>query len=378
MEIKPIRSVIALLTNQCNLACPYCFEMRDVQMMTLDTAKKLVDFVGKQKNAHITLFGGEPTLMWDSIIVPMTEYAEQRGVRLNMTTNGTLLTPERVDYLIDHNITFLLSMDGGKPTQDSNRPMRSGGSSFDAIPMEYILRRLPNQPFRATLTPQSVSSLYDDVLFFEQCGVKDLGILPDYFQIWDDASKDELARQLSMMEKHIIQSFRDGARPLLLRAHYVAFADIFRTQKPRARRTAPDCLPENQCGLGVRGSCSVDVFGNFYACHHVLPLTPDSEWYIGNVDDGLDEGRVRALIEQYDAQKVGNEKCESCPLDRICNGGCKSNNYMICGDMHKVPEMYCRWQRGITDSAYRIATTLGAENNEAFINVFNRGKGLRV
>ena len=72
MEIKPIRGVIALLTNQCNLACPYCFEQRDVQTMSLDTAKKLVDFVAPQNSPHITLFGGEPTLMWDSIIVPLT------------------------------------------------------------------------------------------------------------------------------------------------------------------------------------------------------------------------------------------------------------------------------------------------------------------
>ena len=380
MEIKPIRGVIALLTNQCNLACPYCFEKRDVQMMSLDTAKKLVDFVAPQNSPHITLFGGEPTLMWDSIIVPLTNYAEEKGVRLNMTTNGTLLTPERVDFLIDHNITFLLSMDGCKATQDSNRPMRSGGSSFDAIPMDYILSRKPYQPFRGTLTPHSVGSLYDDVLFFERSGVKDLGYLPDYFQTWNEESLKTLSEQIRLIEAHIIQSFRDGKMPLMLRAYLVAFADVFRLQakKDRARRTAPDCLAENQCGLGVRGSCSADVFGNFYGCHHISPLTPESEWYIGNVYDGLDESRVRALIGKYDAQKVGGDRCLNCPLDAVCDGGCKSNNYMICGDMHEVPEMFCIWKRSITDSAYRIAKTLGDDGNELFIRTFNRWKGLRL
>ena len=378
MEIKPIRGVIALLTNQCNLACPYCFEQRDVQTMSLDTAKKLVDFVAPQNSPHITLFGGEPTLMWDSIIVPLTKYAEEKGVRLNMTTNGTLLTPERVDFLIDHNITFLLSMDGCKATQDSNRPMRSGGSSFDAIPMDYVLSKRPSQPFRGTITPNSVESLYEDVLFFERSGVKDLGYMPDYFQTWNEESLKTLSEQIRLLEEHILQSFRSGTLPLLMRAYYVAFADIFRLQKQRERRTSPDCLKGNQCGLGVSGNCSSDVYGNLYACHHIAPLTPESEGYIGHVYDGLDKSRVMALIERYDAQKVGGEKCKSCPLDPICYGGCKSNNYMICGDMHEVPEMYCYWQRSITDSAYRISVALGNEQNEFFIKTFDRWKGIRA
>jgi len=46
--------------------------------------------------------------------------------------------------------------------------------------------------------------------------------------------------------------------------------------------------------------------------------------------------------------------------------------------MHEVPEMFCIWKRSITDSAYRIAKTLGDEGNELFIRTFNRWKGLRL
>ena len=83
-------------------------------------------------------------------------------------------------------------------------------------------------------------------------------------------------------------------------------------------------------------------------------------------------------IGKYDAQKVGGGRCLNCPLDPVCDGGCKSNNYMICGDMHEVTEMFCIWKRSITDSAYRIAKTLGDEGNELFVRTFNRWKGLRL
>ena len=73
--------------------------------MTYEVAKKSVDFImenliKKRKimnnpslKAGLTYFGGEPTIMWDSIIVPLTTYIRKNKlpININMTTNASLL-----------------------------------------------------------------------------------------------------------------------------------------------------------------------------------------------------------------------------------------------------------------------------------------------
>ena len=149
--VKPIRNVIALLTNQCPLACPYCFEDRDTQKMSFETARATLDFIHRVENVQhgFTFFGGEPTVEWDSIIVPLIEYskASNQPTRFNMTTNGFLLNQNRIDWLIENKIEFMYSMDGGKETQNINRPTNRNGESFDVVSQNilYILERKPNQ-----------------------------------------------------------------------------------------------------------------------------------------------------------------------------------------------------------------------------------------
>ena len=71
MNILPIRSVIALLTNQCNCACPYCFEARSPERMSIDTAKDILNFVKTNagNRSGFTFFGRETMLEFERIII---------------------------------------------------------------------------------------------------------------------------------------------------------------------------------------------------------------------------------------------------------------------------------------------------------------------
>ena len=149
--------------------------------MTLDTAKKAVDFMVNnfkkakelgygQKEINLTYFGGEPTLCWDSIIVPLTEYIKNNYkdiFNLNMTTNGTLLNEERINFLKDNNIHLLLSCDGPPEVQDYNRPTRDGGKSSILIEknIPLILEAFPNTTFRATINQDNCDKLFDSYIY---------------------------------------------------------------------------------------------------------------------------------------------------------------------------------------------------------------------
>lgn len=113
-------SAVVNLTNQCNNACPYCFVCFQEDFMEYSTAKDTVEFLLKnviaQKNVEkptFAFFGGEPLLAFDKIIKPLIiEYGDR--INWSITTNGTLLTEEIIDFLADNDVSVLLSWDGLK------------------------------------------------------------------------------------------------------------------------------------------------------------------------------------------------------------------------------------------------------------------------
>lgn len=125
----PITNAIVNLTDQCNLRCPYCFTCHSSRRGSLEVLKDTAKFMiaeqertGVNREKTIAFFGGEPMLEFDSLIVPFTHWLEDTGIKkdynfdLCITTNGTLFTKERIDFLWAHNIGPLLSIDGNKVT----------------------------------------------------------------------------------------------------------------------------------------------------------------------------------------------------------------------------------------------------------------------
>lgn len=371
MNFLPIRGVIALLTNQCNCACPYCFESRSPDRMDLQTAKDVLNFIKTNGGSYssFTFFGGEPMLEFDRIIVPLIEYSESSDVRARfaMTTNGTLLDKDRVDWLASHNVQYMLSFDGNRKTQDVSRPLRVSKSSFEAVmsTLPYVLEKNPYQSIRATLIKENIPNFYDDIRFMETIGVKDFSVLPNFFESWDADTKRQFLGELAKYNEYIVSSYRAGRRPLLIRAYKAAFYEIPLALRTDKRRTSANCLKMAQCGFGIRGGASVDIHGDLYGCHHI-EMVRESPFYIGNIYDGVDNSRIEKLVDNYDPEKVGNSHCTSCPIDKICNGGCVSNNYIMCGDVHMVPESWCFWRRAIISAANEVLQVLGGEENPLF------------
>lgn len=384
-EIKPVRNAIVMLTNQCNCRCVYCFEQRKPGRMSLDTARDTLRFLHRSGSSHVgfTFFGGEPMLEFDSVIVPLVEWSRDAfsgTTRFAMTTNGTLFSRDRLDFLYKNNIRFMLSMDGAPAAQGKNRPLADGGNSFDAIAphIPYILSLWPGQSFRETLTEYNAGSFLEDIRWFESVGCVNLMVVPDLFRTWDSGAVGALRDQLLRYEAYLERGYTDGTPHLLTHEYKMAFLKLYLLERfrDRPRRTNPGVAGSYLCGFGVRGSVSVDPAGDIYGCHHISPLSRDSEYFLGDVWNGVDEWRVRRLADRFDLARVGSGQCASCGLDAVCDGGCAPNNFQINGDEHKVPGMFCLWQRMVTDSAWRLCQRL--KDNELFRAEFARCAGGEV
>jgi uncharacterized protein len=183
--------------------------------MNLETAKKAIDFVvnnyyksnGNKEKPNISYFGGEPTLLWDEIIVPLTIWAEEKYnnlISFSITTNGTLLNKEKILFLKEHNIYPLLSMDGSEEVQNYNRPCRDGSPSFPLVfkNIPFLLENFPNMTFRATINQSTCNKVFDSYLFASSMGFQNIFLCPNAREEWTSENISILSKEIEKIFIH--------------------------------------------------------------------------------------------------------------------------------------------------------------------------------
>ncbi len=135
--------IVMIPTRNCNFRCPYCYEEHVNKNMDDQTYEKALNFLSKAieekkcENVGVSWFGGEPMLAYEKVIAFMEKLKEQHPeVKLHgqMTTNGYLLTKERLQTLIDHDVTmYQITVDGMADVHDQTRFLAGGAGSWDTI-----------------------------------------------------------------------------------------------------------------------------------------------------------------------------------------------------------------------------------------------------
>jgi len=130
-EKKPeLKILYLILTDYCNLRCPYCFveenyleQKRD--FMDWNFAKKIIDYFLKnanEKERQIIFYGGEPTLNL-KILKKSIEYIRKKSkeIKLTINTNGTHYEKGFSNFLLKNNIQVSISIDGFSEINDRTR-----------------------------------------------------------------------------------------------------------------------------------------------------------------------------------------------------------------------------------------------------------------
>lgn len=377
--LPKISSAFLNVTNSCNLACRYCFVEQAPERMELQTAKDAADFLAAnagQDTPSINFFGGEPLLMWDELIRPLTDYVREKYQRfdLSMTSNCTLLTRERAEYMREQGIGLLFSMDGDRRSQERNRPLRGGGSSFDVLreKIPLILEYFPDVMFRSTVTPETAGDLLHDMMFAEQAGFRTFFTMPDSFAAWDGT--EPLEEELRRYSEHYADCLERGEEPIYFTQMEKFFRKILtrnRAIREGQRREFRSCRACGKCGLGAGRYAGINLNGDILACQEFFSRS-DRKFVIGNIYTDVDDERRDALCAEYDGESAVGDDCASCPLDRICDGGCVANNYMISGRLHRMPNICCRWDRLLLREAVYLMDRLGRTGNAGFLERWKR------
>ena len=145
-SISNLNQMCLEVTERCNLRCDYCiyhkenhkFRNYGERDMSWEIAQKAIDYYlahADPNRSFFAFYGGEPLLKFD-LIRKCIEYIQCKNVynhkiSYSMTTNGTLMTPEKAAFFAsipEFNIVF--SIDGDQLTHDEQRKDINGIGSF--------------------------------------------------------------------------------------------------------------------------------------------------------------------------------------------------------------------------------------------------------
>src|SRR5262245_34534314 len=179
------------------MACTYCYAgEKTAAAMSAETGRAAIDLAlstlpPRAPALQVSFFGGEPLVAWGRL-VDLAEYARAAGerarVRLSfqVTTNGTLLTVERLDALARLGFHLALSLDGVPAAQDATRPMANGQASgarvWDAL--RAALERFPNLTVISVLDPANVVFLGASIDALVAHGVRRIVLNPNWSACW--------------------------------------------------------------------------------------------------------------------------------------------------------------------------------------------------
>ena len=385
------------VTDNCNLNCKYCFVQQQPHYMSLETAKKAVDFIynNLQKKinlglididskAILTFFGGEPMLCYKTIIVPIVKYCNKKypnKFNFGITTNGTLLNKTKIKFLKQNNFNILLSLDGTKETQDFNRSCKAKESSYKLITkhISYLLKLFPNLSCRSTIYAPTVQNLFNDYLYIESLGFKNWDAMIDQRHKWTDKKISILKEQISKIYQYRLKQIIEK-KPVLnssfLNKWFLYTINIITNNNLYFQMNLKDII--YRCGLGtISGAIGWD--GSIYGCQEQVSQGKSSIFYIGNIyNNGIDIQKHYNLLNIYYNTQIKKqqqiiEKCNNCLLQNICQKfiiDCPSTTYDLFNDMQSITDIECQMKKIYFNNSLITLEKIFTLNNQNIINYF--------
>lgn len=327
---SPWNKLELALSESCNLACRYCYcgtcrDMPSQGMMTQKVARQAITWLfavsGRSKDVHITFFGGEP-LLNKPVLRFAIEYSQRLGrlhrkrVFYSMTTNGTLLDDEAIEFIKRYNFGLMVSLDGPPEIHNAQCPTQDGQGSFDAAAggIKKLMARRRAVTVRCTMAHPAPRML-DLIRFFESFGfsrivlgrtVNPIGASPVDFTEEDFASCDRQERE--ELIPWMLGKLEAGETP----KYYPYSAFVSRHEAGDSARG----VNPFKCGA-CRGTMTVGADGTLYPCHRFVGM---QAWRLGTVDVGPDYDRCKQFWRNYHV--CVTSRCQTCWMQAECGGPC--------------------------------------------------------
>ena len=189
-----------ILTDRCNFECSYCYQKKGNDCLDFSTLARTIDFFHPffARECVLSFYGGEPLLAFDLLQRAVRHVnglpaESRRKIRFSLTTNGSLLNEENLEFLAEHDFSLVLSYDG--LAQDFTRKK---GSSDSLLP---VIARILNNPrisleTNSVFTSETIGYLSGSVEFLIRLGVPKLDVNFAHVPPWTAAALLRLEEEI--------------------------------------------------------------------------------------------------------------------------------------------------------------------------------------
>lgn len=362
--MRPSMVMVMKATRRCNLRCTYChfWSNEGNQTMSFEVLARAIHGVLAAPGVRSVEFvwhGGETTLL------PIDFYRKALWLQQRFTrpgqkianavqTNGTILTPQWLDFFERYQFSVGVSLDGPPEIHDRRR--------FDAA------GRPTSERVRRSLDQLRERGIAHGVLMVVDGDVVELGAerLLDYFL---EIGVDKVAL-LNVIPENA-PSDSESAGNYFEWPRFVEFLQqIFHLWWPRYKdrisfREVSDLMRRLEGAKGgiciYNGNCmggflTVEPQGEISACDKFIG---DSDYLFGNLLEmelaDLPASPVLGRAHQVTAE--GIDQASSCRWFGICNGGCPHDRYLRARDRGAHEESCCGLAPLLSDMAQAIGRT---------------------
>ena len=358
MVNSPVKSMCLNISHDCHLRCEYCFAAKGDfgtgrELMSLETAKRAIDFLversANRHNLEVDFFGGEPLMNFD-VVKQTVEYARSiekqhdKNFRFTITTNGLLLTDDKIDFINKEMANVVLSLDGRKEINDKLRVSPNGQGSFDVIVPKYqkLVKERGDKDYyvRGTFTKNNLD-FTNDVIKMAELGFDQLSVEPvvsdeklDYSI--KEADLPRVFEEYEVLAKEMIKRKREGRCFNFF--HFMVDLD----QGPCAIKRLRGC----SCGNEY---IAVTPNGDIYPCHQFVG---HEQWRMGNVVKNTFSDEIKNKFAKNNIYT--KEKCKNCWAKFFCSGGCNANSWQYEGSIAKSHNISCELEKKRLECALMI------------------------
>lgn len=337
----------------CNFNCKYCLENYTAKSIVkpifivkeISLKEKVDNLINKLKNNltkvnSITFWGGEPLVYLKTMKLLVPKLKElYPNVKLGTISNGSLITKEVAQYLLDNDIGLTVSHDG--PTFSNYRD--------DLNPLENpkVLEGL--KYYKEQAKEKGLFFGFNIVVTPDN---SDLSKLHSYFAHYFGEDVDinfEGIVKLSDFSKNVVKKFDSNTKKILLN-NLIAFGSTVDGNHPYhsirdyvsrlISKLVNKELKENSCFIRNKNAIAVDMQGNLLICH-------GSDQSYGT----LDTIKTSKFPDEYLHFWKDRKKCKECPMLVSCLGDCimasEEDNELSC-------ENHLIWHSGLFLAAWKL------------------------
>lgn len=367
-DLKPNLKALCLhLAHDCQLRCAYCFAGGgafggDRSLMSPEVGRAAIDLLlkeaGEREHLEVDFFGGEP-LLNRTLLMELVVYGERQAnaigkkLHFTLTTNTLELDREILEFLREHRMGLVLSLDGRPEVNDRMRGKGTHDRIVDRI--LTVVRDYPelNYYVRGTYTRHNLD-FSEDVRHLHSMGITSISVEP----VVCDPTVPFAIRNEDLpaitAEYHRLASYcRDCAEKKIPLRFFHFQVDLEKSP----------CLPKRLLGCGAGFDyLAVTPQGDLYPCHQFVGEAP---YHLGDVFHGIQKLEVRETFGE--ARLYRKEGCGTCWARYYCSGGCHANAHFANGDILKPDGLACALQKIRLECALGLKG-ISMENDKAVGN----------